>query len=145
MAKRNRQYTEEQKEAGLVRARKWYATGSNKDNQLKRQREYYAENKEELNKRHKALHRRRYKEGRTIGGWVHNKYSGIPCMDCDRVYPFCAMDFDHRPEETKSFGIGTINRRPANSEYLSKVEKEIAKCDLVCACCHRIRTVERRK
>ena len=56
------------------------------------------------------------------------------CMDCgyDR-YPE-ALDWDHRPGEVKLFTIG--------SQRLTweKIEAEMAKCDVVCANCHRHRT-----
>jgi hypothetical protein len=45
------------------------------------------------------------------------------------------MDFDHRPGELKSFGLGAASGR--NREA---IVAEIAKCDLVCANCHRVRT-----
>ena len=137
--------TDEKKEASRERSRRWYADPKNREQQLKRQAAYYIENKEMINKRNKAQHRRREEEGKTIGGWVKNKYEGIPCLDCDQTYAFCAMDFDHRPEEDKSFGIGTKNRVPTTPESLAEIEKEIAKCDLVCANCHRVRTVSRYK
>lgn len=76
--------------------------------------------------------------------WITDKYSGIPCMDCERVFSWCAMDFDHRPGEIKELKIGSMGCRKATSSLLAKVEKEIAKCDLVCACCHRIRTWDRK-
>lgn len=58
-------------------------------------------------------------------------------MDCSRFFPACAMDFDHRDPTTKSYGIAELRRQACS---WAKMEAEIAKCDLVCACCHRIRT-----
>lgn len=45
------------------------------------------------------------------------------------------MDYDHRPGEEKRRGVGMMM-------HYSKVaiETERAKCDLVCANCHRVRT-----
>lgn len=61
-----------------------------------------------------------------------------PCLDCKRRYPAEAMDFDHvRGEKLK--GVATMW-----GCSWGKVLTEIAKCDLVCACCHRIRTEARR-
>jgi hypothetical protein len=56
-------------------------------------------------------------------------------MDCGGTFPPECMDFDHRPGEKKLFGIGQGLRRK-----LEALLAEIAKCDLVCANCHRIRT-----
>lgn len=60
-----------------------------------------------------------------------------PCMDCGVKYPPYIMDFDHR--ENKKFNIG--NRYYAYGKEV--VQKEIDKCDLVCANCHRVRTWNR--
>ena len=51
-----------------------------------------------------------------------------------------AMHFDHRPGMTKAFDIGFGCRRYGKDRILA----EIAKCDLVCANCHAVRTFERR-
>ena len=61
-----------------------------------------------------------------------------PCMDCGNSYPTECMDFDHRDGNNKSFNV-------SNSTHLSEevLLEEIAKCDLVCANCHRIRTRKR--
>jgi hypothetical protein len=62
----------------------------------------------------------------------------VPCMDCKGEFPFFSMDFDHRPNEVKCFGIGSGYRASAD-----RLIAEIAKCDVVCANCHRIRTWNR--
>jgi hypothetical protein len=59
-------------------------------------------------------------------------------MDCGRHYPFYVMQFDHRPGEVKSFNLSEYRKHNAED-----VEAEIAKCDLVCANCHHIRTYDR--
>jgi hypothetical protein len=63
------------------------------------------------------------------------------CVDCGRSFPPCAMDFDHL-EDNKEFDVGNSVRDLPN---VKKVMEEIAKCDLVCACCHRVRTYNRRR
>lgn len=61
-----------------------------------------------------------------------------PCGDCQTPYPPCCMDFDHvRGSKTKQVGRLYGYRD-------SRVLEEIAKCDLVCAVCHRLRTDARR-
>lgn len=69
---------------------------------------------------------------------LYREIKSRPCKDCGNVYhPWC-MEFDHRGE--KSFGIAQV----ARWKKWSKVLKEIEKCDLVCANCHRLRTFSRR-
>ena len=47
------------------------------------------------------------------------------------------MDFDHRAGETKAYNVGSMFAHHYSREL---IEAEIAKCDLVCANCHRVRT-----
>jgi hypothetical protein len=53
------------------------------------------------------------------------------------------MDFDHRPGEKKCFALANAMGQTRISA--ERLRAEIAKCDVVCANCHRIRTYERRK
>lgn len=60
-----------------------------------------------------------------------------PCMDCGETYPWYVMDFDHRDRATKIGCVATMVRQTIAWE---RVLAEISKCDLVCVCCHRLRT-----
>lgn len=60
------------------------------------------------------------------------KYLGGECIKCGYNKCNAALDFHHRNEEDKSFIIS--NFKSTNYE---KLEKELDKCDLVCANCHR--------
>jgi hypothetical protein len=102
-----------------------------KDKQLAAQRRYYQENKEKS--REKSRDRRsRYRK------IIDETKDSVPCMDCGIAYPSYVMDFDHRPDETKVAGISGKGMMTFSSE--AKLLEEIAKCDLVCANCHRHRT-----
>ncbi|HET9197259.1 MAG TPA: hypothetical protein VFN92_03270 [Solirubrobacterales bacterium] len=59
-----------------------------------------------------------------------------PCVDCGESDPI-VLEFDHLRD--KKFGIATGIRNRNWSDVL----EEIAKCDVVCANCHRRRTVKR--
>lgn len=76
---------------------------------------------------------------------THKKFSkirdlkiGRPCTDCGNVFPPECMDFDH--VRGKKF------RKLSAMCYYSDaiLLKEVAKCELVCANCHRIRTEARK-
>lgn len=60
----------------------------------------------------------------------------VPCMDCGGRFPTVCMDFDHRPGTGKRFNIGERFAMVS----LADLRTEVAKCDVVCACCHRLRT-----
>ena len=61
-----------------------------------------------------------------------------PCADCEHEYKPYVMDFDHRPNEKKSFVISTAASQ--GSYGWERIQQEIDKCDVVCANCHRERT-----
>jgi hypothetical protein len=63
-----------------------------------------------------------------------NRAKSKPCVDCEIRYPPYVMDFDH-VRGRKMFQIG-------GNLHLStkRILAEIAKCDVVCANCHRERT-----
>ena len=72
--------------------------------------------------------------------FVQNYKLEMGCVDCGYVEHSAALDFDHRP--------GTVKVRDIKSgQHLGwqALLDEIAKCDVVCANCHRIRTYERRR
>lgn len=65
---------------------------------------------------------------------------GKGCADCGFAGHHSALDFDHRPGQTKLFN-GFMNNLVSYS--WDKILAEIAKCDVVCANCHRIRSFKR--
>lgn len=62
-----------------------------------------------------------------------------PCIDCKIVYPYYVMDFDHLDAFEKHSDVSRLSGRVSDIKLL----QEIAKCELVCANCHRIRTHNR--
>ena len=62
------------------------------------------------------------------------------CFDCGGAFPHYVLEFDHKPEFEKS---GVVYRVLV-SEGVEKAWEEIAKCDVVCANCHKIRTYNRK-
>lgn len=64
-----------------------------------------------------------------------------PCMDCDQSFHFSAMDFDH-PEGCEK--LNNVSAMIGSGWSWSRIQAEIAKCDLVCSNCHRVRTFQRR-
>ena len=60
----------------------------------------------------------------------------VPCADCRGQFPPYVMDFDHRGDAPKDFWI--LQRAGAVSR--ERLMNELAKCDIVCANCHRART-----
>ena len=61
-----------------------------------------------------------------------------PCTDCKENYPYWVMEFDHLGN--KSFTIGQYYNY---TQSMEKVMEEVAKCEVVCANCHKTRTYMR--
>jgi hypothetical protein len=59
--------------------------------------------------------------------------AGGRCVDCGYFACIAALEFHHRDRSTKEFGLGNF------SGSMEKLMTEFAKCDLLCANCHRIR------
>jgi hypothetical protein len=71
--------------------------------------------------------------------WVLSYLALHPCVDCGETDPRC-LDFDHVREQKRC----DISRMLGNYGW-ETIAKEIGKCEVRCANCHRKRTAERRK
>ncbi len=96
------------------------------------QRAHYHANKESWREK-----RRRY-EAKMRGVILAAKE--CPCVDCGRLLPAIVLEFDHRPGTVKRFNLGDQHAR---KHGLRAIEAEIAKCDVLCPTCHRLRTFRR--
>ena len=91
---------------------------------------YYARNRD------REIERVRRRQGARLD--LLRELRRRPCADCDRRYEPHQMDFDHRNPPTKSFRLSSSRGMLAGEADL---RREIAKCDVVCANCHRVRTI----
>jgi len=62
------------------------------------------------------------------------------CVDCGETNPI-VLEFDHKDPAFKSFTIGTVLNGWRNFELL---EEEVAKCDIRCSNCHKLKTAKQR-
>jgi transposase len=69
--------------------------------------------------------------------WKYKETMG--CTDCKEMYPHYMLDFDHLPEFEKVDSPAQLIHRYSWKRAL----EEIAKCEVVCANCHKIRTWQR--
>lgn len=61
------------------------------------------------------------------------------CADCKNRYPHYMLEFDHRPEFKKIDNVYRVFKKYG----IDKAWEEVAKCDVVCANCHKHRTYHR--
>lgn len=93
---------------------------------MRKNRDYKAE---------KIAKKKHYDKNRA---WL-DSLKAMPCEDCGGEFPPECMDFDH-VRGRKKFGIAT-----SINGGRDRLAREIAKCDVVCSNCHRIRTRRRRE
>lgn len=72
---------------------------------------------------------------------LYQQLKDKPCADCGGSFPVVCMQYDHLPEYVKCFNISEAVRD--GSATKDELLAEIAKCDVVCANCHAIRTSNR--
>lgn len=66
--------------------------------------------------------------------YIHEILHKAVCVDCG-YDNWLALQFDHRDPTIKEFDISSNKKKS-----LDALKREIAKCDIVCANCHWIRT-----
>ena len=70
-----------------------------------------------------------------LAQYIRELKEKTPCLDCGISYPYYVMDFDHVRGQKHANVMELI---PTLSK--KKIDEEIAKCEIVCSNCHRIRT-----
>jgi hypothetical protein len=72
--------------------------------------------------------------------WYQDLKESAPCVDCGGFFHHAAMTWDHLPGHEKVTEVSNLRRSSRQA-----VLDEVAKCDLVCANCHAVRSYERRR
>ena len=99
------------------------------------QKAWYERNRTTHGRNVAVLRRERRERNRAIVAAAKQR----PCLDCGHEYPAVVMDFDHVRGE-KLGDISTLKQHAPTGALIA----EIAKCDVVCSNCHRLRTAQRR-
>ena len=85
----------------------------------------------------RAKNMRRYYR---LSAWM-DEQKAAPCLDCGVSYPPHVMDFDH----VRGVKISNVSVMLARDATKKRAADEIAKCELVCSNCHRVRTHRRKE
>lgn len=101
-----------------------------------RSRKYYNEKGEEHKKN---VVKRNHKYRNVIRQFILDKLKVSKCIDCGNN-DIRVLEFDHLPEFKKEYNISDMLR---SSLSIDSIELEMNKCEIVCANCHRIRSIIR--
>ena len=94
---------------------------------------YYHDNKEDQKKKAIARnHRNRKKTAKKVYDYLRQN----PCIDCGEGNPV-KLEFDHQRD--KEIEVGTLLRHGYGWD---RIKKEINKCEVRCANCHRMKTAK---
>lgn len=94
--------------------------------------EWYERNKTEHKKKVRVRCTRVRRENRLL---LYKYYSTHPCVDCGESRPEC-LDLDHvRGKKNKN-----VSRLVGQADSWETILKEIEKCEVRCANCHRVKT-----
>lgn len=99
---------------------------TNKEQKLAAQRRWYARNRKKTSARVRRNERR-------IKMWFDELRLTLRCVRCGEAHPAC-LAFHHRDPATKAF---TISKGVALGLSTTRLEREMAKCDVLCVNCHR--------
>ena len=80
----------------------------------------------------KAYERKKQRRQEMIS-WLREYKGTLACLQCGETHPAC-LDFHHRDRNEKDFRISALGNMGWSKE---RVLTEIAKCDVLCANCHR--------
>jgi hypothetical protein len=101
----------------------------------KASRAYYKKNR----KTHKeTIKQRKHRYWQRNREYAFNYLLDHPCINCGEANPI-KLDFDHRIDKDKKGGISYLIYLPAG---IKRLKAEIAKCDIRCANCHRLKTAK---
>jgi hypothetical protein len=95
-------------------------------------KKHYQENKDT----YKSLAKTNRKQYLTNGRLFIDKLKAVPCFDCNKIYPPWVMQFDHLYDKEYQ-----LSKMCSYSKEM--ILQEAAKCQVVCANCHAIRTHNR--
>ena len=90
-------------------------------------KQYYINNKEKENNRVKQRRKK-------IKHWFKEYKLGLKCNRCNQGNPACLV-FHHKDKKEKEISVGVA---VAYAWSISRIKKEIEKCEVLCANCHMI-------
>jgi len=82
------------------------------------------------NKTSEKKHVKRRKQ--EIKNWIQEYKSNLKCSECEEDHP-ATIDFHHKTGEKDQ----SVSNLVANGYSIERIKKELNKCEVLCANCHR--------
>lgn len=99
-------------------------------------KDYYAAHRTKMREQISVTNRRSWDKRRVqMLEYLKDKW----CTDCG-ITDIRVLEFDHLPQHGKTANVSSML---GGGWSWKRILEEIAKCEIVCANCHRIRTIER--
>jgi hypothetical protein len=108
----------------------------NPEDQKAAQKRHYQKHKQKIIARSRESNKVRIKRNKE---YILTVKSESGCVDCGESNPL-VLDFDHVRGEK----FGNVSDLARQAYSIKKIQKEIEKCEIRCANCHRIVTYNRR-
>jgi hypothetical protein len=117
-----------------------------KETQRLERRQHYAKNREAVKAQMAGFNAQYYQDNssrfaenarrreREIKEFIQQQKAGLSCKQCGNA-DIRVLDFHHADKNTKEASISSMAKRGWGKE---RILKEIAKCEVLCANCHRI-------
>lgn len=116
----------------------WDCRAKNSKKTQEEQKQY----RKEYNQKNRSRQALASAERRKVAkDFVDSIKSQSPCKDCGGFFPPVAMDFDHAGAPKNR----AVSKMVSAAYKLDIIKAEIAKCELVCSNCHRVRTHSRKE
>ena len=108
----------------------------NKEDQAAASKRHYEKNKDKVKRR---SYKRNVNQRQRNREYIAEVKSNSQCVDCGESNPL-VLEFDHVIGEK----VGNISDMCHSCCSIETIQKEIDKCEVRCANCHRIQTYNRR-
>ena len=66
------------------------------------------------------------------------KYKSVPCTECKMSYSHWQMDLDHLDPNEK---FKKVSKLVSENFSVKRIHQELGKCQVLCAICHRRKTI----
>ena len=88
----------------------------------------------ELYQKHREVMIQRVRQNkRRVKKWIDKYKETLKCSKCGESHP-STIDFHHKNRDTKEVSVAYL---VANGYSTKRIEKELEKCEVLCANCHR--------